>query len=351
MVPVRVISEGLGARLFWDDKSRKVTIKHQKSVIVLTINSSNAFVIGKVNKLQQPAMIAKGTTLVPLRFIAENLGLSVRWNQSTQTVHLSSTKTVTAGSNDPATTDTPAILPAEPAVPATPTAPAEPAAPPAPPVSQPVAAQTPVVKKPAIFIYHSHNRESWLSELPGVTNPDSAYDTSINVTLLGARMADRLRVYGAEVYHSSEDYETTYQGQHDYFKSYEYSAQTIRTHLASHPETKYLFDLHRDASSRIESTANIGGTSYAKLYFIIGTENPNWKENEAFAKKIEAIVEAKYPGISRGIRYKGKSSGNGVYNQNFSPTSALIEIGGVYNTLEESDRTIDILADAINEIR
>ncbi|RAP78500.1 stage II sporulation protein P [Paenibacillus montanisoli] len=52
-----------------------------------------------------------------------------------------------------------------------------------------------------------------------------------------------------------------------------------------------------------------------------------------------------------GIYYKDKSVCNGWYNQNYSPASALIEVGGTANTLAESNRMMDILAQVINQIR
>ncbi len=60
-------------------------------------------------------------------------------------------------------------------------------------------------------------------------------------------------------------------------------------------------------------------------------------------------MEAKFPGISKGIHAKS-GEGNGVYNQNFSPNSVLVEVGGVDNSLEECYRTADALAAAIAEV-
>ncbi|WP_191092992.1 stage II sporulation protein P, partial [Bacillus sp. BNPI-92] len=54
-------------------------------------------------------------------------------------------------------------------------------------------------------------------------------------------------------------------------------------------------------------------------------------------------------GISRGIFVKDRREGNGVYNQDLSPHAMLVEIGGVDNNLDELNRTVDILAEAIND--
>lgn len=208
--------------------------------------------------------------------------------------------------------------------------------------------QTPPTKIKA-FIYHSHNRESWVPELEGVTKHSEAFDAEINVTLLGDRLAERLQDLGIGAVSSNTDYKTTVKDYNWNF-SYAYSLKTVQEAFAVHQDLEYFFDLHRDALSKNITTAVIDGVSYAKVYFVIGRKNPDWEKNEALAEQIHNKMEAQYPGISRGILGKDSNSGHAEYNQSFSTNSILIEIGGVENTLEESYRTIDILGSAISEV-
>jgi stage II sporulation protein P len=94
----------------------------------------------------------------------------------------------------------------------------------------------------------------------------------------------------------------------------------------------------------------IGDKDYAQVHFIIGTGNPHWKQNEAFAGEIHELLESRMPGLSKGIYAKTTKEGDGVYNQDVSPNSILIEVGGPYNTLEECYRTADVLAAAISDV-
>jgi stage II sporulation protein P len=198
-----------------------------------------------------------------------------------------------------------------------------------------------------VFVYHSHNRESWFPELkPGTKEPNSG---KINVTLVGKRLANQLEAKGVGATHSSRDYAATQQGYNWNF-SYKYSQQTVRTALADNHNLKFFFDIHRDSQRRSKTTATIKGKDYAQLYFIIGHRNPNWKDNEAFASQIHGTLEKEYPGLSRGIWGKTAANGNGEYNQSISPDSVLIEIGGVDNTLQECYRTADVLADVIADL-
>ena len=60
-------------------------------------------------------------------------------------------------------------------------------------------------------------------------------------------------------------------------------------------------------------------------------------------------MEEKYPGISRGVFIKGKNEGNGVYNQDLTNKSMLLEFGGVGNNMEELNRSIEAFAEVFSE--
>jgi stage II sporulation protein P len=205
-------------------------------------------------------------------------------------------------------------------------------------------------KEPKVFIYHSHNRESFLPELAskGIKDPDAAYDTDINVTLVGKRLKDKLEGLGIPTLQSTTDYPSTEKG-FNYAKSYAYSAKTVQTAMADNKGLGMIFDIHRDSLTRDKTTVKLDGKDYAQVYFIIGTRNPNWKQNSEFANRIHTLLEQRYPGISRGV-YAKSSQGNGEYNQHFSPNSMLMEVGGPYNSLDEMYRTSDLLAELISEM-
>jgi len=195
-----------------------------------------------------------------------------------------------------------------------------------------------------VFIYHSHNRESWFPELKeGTKDPTSA---TKNITLLGKRLSEKLSDQGIGALTSSTDYPTAIK-KYDWVLSYKYSKKTVMDAMAGNKKLTYFFDIHRDSQPKKYTTATINGKSYAKVMFIVGQGNPNWRKNESFANQIHAALEKDYPGISRGIWGKTAANGNGEYNQSLSPNSIVVEVGGIDNTLEESYRTIDALAKVI----
>lgn len=86
MVPLRFISEALGADINWDPKPKKITIHTSEKTIYLTIGLQTAEVSGKQVKLDVAAELRNNYTMVPLRFISESLGALVTWDELSKTV-------------------------------------------------------------------------------------------------------------------------------------------------------------------------------------------------------------------------------------------------------------------------
>ncbi len=92
IVPVRIIAEVLGAKVGWNGEMRKVTVDQGDMNIQLTIDNPVAFVRGNKNTLEVAPMIVDGNTLVPLRFIGEQLGVQFTWDGLTKSVFMYKTE-------------------------------------------------------------------------------------------------------------------------------------------------------------------------------------------------------------------------------------------------------------------
>jgi len=87
LVPVRFVSEALGARVEWRAATRQVVITDGGTEIVLTIGSREALVNGRPVTLDCPAeLVPPGRTFVPLRFVGETLGAKVDWDAATRQI-------------------------------------------------------------------------------------------------------------------------------------------------------------------------------------------------------------------------------------------------------------------------
>jgi len=88
LVPVRFVAESLGAKVGWESKTQTVPISRGDQSIVLTIDQNIVQVNGKVVTLDTKAILSGGRTVVPLRFVSEVLGAKVEWDNPTETVFI-----------------------------------------------------------------------------------------------------------------------------------------------------------------------------------------------------------------------------------------------------------------------
>lgn len=90
MVPIRVVSEQLGYSVNWSQSEGRVTIGGEASPLVLTIGSTTADSASGSVQLEQAPFVRSSTTYVPLRFVGSQMGLGVKWEQTSRTVYLQS---------------------------------------------------------------------------------------------------------------------------------------------------------------------------------------------------------------------------------------------------------------------
>ena len=88
LVPLRAIFERLGAAVEWDDPTQTVTATKNGKTIVLTIGNKVATVNGETRELDVEAQLVQDRTMVPIRFVSESLGAEVRWEESVNTVNI-----------------------------------------------------------------------------------------------------------------------------------------------------------------------------------------------------------------------------------------------------------------------
>jgi len=88
LIPVRAVSETLGATVSWDKETQTVTIANEDTNIVLDLANQTVFVNGVEADVDLPAEIMNKRTVVTLSFIKEILGLETTWDEETETVEL-----------------------------------------------------------------------------------------------------------------------------------------------------------------------------------------------------------------------------------------------------------------------
>ncbi|WP_204787452.1 stalk domain-containing protein [Paenibacillus oryzisoli] len=88
MMPMRTIFELLGAEVSWDEKTKSILAKTNTNVVSLTLGSRKVVVNDKDFYFEVKPQLYKDTTMVPLRFITETLGASLEWEELTSTINI-----------------------------------------------------------------------------------------------------------------------------------------------------------------------------------------------------------------------------------------------------------------------
>ena len=86
MVPLRFIVENLGAEILWEEGWNGCIIKKDDTEIELTFNSAEFKVNGEKVIYDAPIEITRDRTMVPIRFVSEQLGCDIYWNELNKAV-------------------------------------------------------------------------------------------------------------------------------------------------------------------------------------------------------------------------------------------------------------------------
>lgn len=183
--------------------------------------------------------------------------------------------------------------------------------------------------QPLIGIYHSHSSESYVP-----SDGADSIEGEGGILKVGESFAEALEGQGFEVIHS-----TTSHDPHD-AGSYVRSRRTATELRAEDPAA--LFDVHRDTAPPETYRTEIDGREVAQVLLVVGTQNPRFSENLAFAQRLQSSVEEVHPGLMRGILKSGSD-----FNQDLFPQSMLLEVGAHQNIREEAEEAVALLAEGI----
>lgn len=194
---------------------------------------------------------------------------------------------------------------------------------------------------PLVALYNTHNAEAYapsdgVEKMPGKNG---------SIARVAASLAESLNQdYGIPVVRSD-----TIHDYPDFTLAYANSEKTVRRLLAEYPSIQIVLDIHRDAGLKEPPVAYINNQEVAQILIIVGSnarlEHPNWRQNEAFARRLAAKMDELYPGLCRGVRVQ-----QGRYNQHLHPRALLLEIGSSNNTLDQAERAARLLARVISEV-
>jgi lysophospholipase L1-like esterase len=88
LVHVRGVFDDLGATVSWDSKTNSVIIKKGTDVVKLELNSNKAYKNGVLFNIDASAKVINNRTMIPLRFISESIGAKVKWDAGTGNIFI-----------------------------------------------------------------------------------------------------------------------------------------------------------------------------------------------------------------------------------------------------------------------
>lgn len=91
LVPLKIISDELGASLSSNPTTKRITLTYGEQIIELTPNDKTVSINGITQQLPTPPKVVNGTTYVPLRFLGEALGGSINYTNGSITLQLNET--------------------------------------------------------------------------------------------------------------------------------------------------------------------------------------------------------------------------------------------------------------------
>lgn len=90
LIPAKAVFESMGADVVWNEEARLVEITMGTSELILTIDSTTAFLNGAQAAMEVPAMIINSRTMIPVRFVGESLSCGIDWDDASRTVIVTS---------------------------------------------------------------------------------------------------------------------------------------------------------------------------------------------------------------------------------------------------------------------
>ena len=189
-----------------------------------------------------------------------------------------------------------------------------------------------------VYIYNTHDTEKYT--LPFTSD----YSIIPDVTLISKMLKEYIKNYNIDSYiESSKTKDYLKKNKLKYSDSYEASRYYLEKNLNNN--YKLILDIHRDSLRHKYTLYEKENKKYARILFIIGASNKNYKKNKEVAENLNKRLNDKYKGISRGVTIREDTT----YNQDLNERIILVKIGGIDNTLEELNNTMEVFSKVIND--
>ena len=197
---------------------------------------------------------------------------------------------------------------------------------------------------PTVYIYNTFQTDKYKQ------NYYSSYNINPVVTQASKILAEHLKKYNIYSYVEERSVaKILKENSIPYNLSYRGSRILLEEAIKENVTLKYFIDLGLSSDAYAITTLKKENENYAKILFIVGTENENYLKNQELANRLHTKINIKMKDLSRGVSLRGGVGYHGVYNEDISPNALLIYIGGKENTIREVNNSLEILSSAYQE--
>ena len=199
------------------------------------------------------------------------------------------------------------------------------------------------IDNPLVYIYNSHQLENYSNDNLEI------YGITPNVLMASYLLKEKLNQKGiSTIVEDTNLTEFLELNSWNHASSYKASRIFMLDKQNTYKSLKYYIDIHRDSINKSLSTTTINDKPYARILFVVGLEHQNYQKNLNLANELNNLFNKYYKGLSRGVLKKEGQNVNGIYNQDISENTMLIELGGVDNNIDEVLNTVNAIADILS---
>ncbi len=199
-----------------------------------------------------------------------------------------------------------------------------------------------IEKNPVVYIYNTFQTDKYTN------NYYNSYNINPVITQASLILQEYLKKEGINsVVELNSVAKVLKDNNIDYSLSYRGSKILLEQAKRENKTLKYFIDLQLSDSDYTMTTYKKGTQAYAKVLWVLGTDNENYAKNEEVIKSLDTKLKEYDESISRGISYRGGAGYQGVYNQDWDENVMLIQVGGRKNTIAEVNETLKVLAKVI----
>ena len=196
---------------------------------------------------------------------------------------------------------------------------------------------------PKVYIYNTYQTYKYK------LNFYNSYSISPIITNSNLILKEYLKKWGINsIVETTSVVKTLKDNNLNYQDSYKGSRILLENRFRENASLKYFVDIGMSNEEYDKTTIEVDNKKYAKIEFIIGTNNSKYLENKKVVEDIKNKLDNEILEIAK-VTEVGGDNTEGVFNQDYSSNLIVLNLGGSENTIEEVNNSLEVFAKVLGE--